>query len=110
MILTLWLIITAGLIFILLLRAPSVSSQIMQWQRPLVVVQLVVGCTLAFSLGGWLRKEEESAINAAILGFLLSLVLLQTVYFYLSQFSAITVTLIQLLILQFLLAYRRWYL
>jgi hypothetical protein len=38
------------------------------------------------------------------------LVALQTLYFYLSQFSAITATLLQLVFLLALLAYRRWYL
>jgi len=43
-------------------------------------------------------------------GYLLSLVALRLLYFYLSQFSAITATLLQLTILQILFAYRRWYL
>jgi len=38
------------------------------------------------------------------------LVALQTLYFYLSQFAAITATLLQLAFLQILLTYRRWYL
>jgi hypothetical protein len=43
-------------------------------------------------------------------GYLLSLVALQLLYFYLSQFSAITATLLQLAILQNLFAYHRWHL
>ena len=37
------------------------------------------------------------------------LVGLQTLYFYLSQFSALTTSLIQFVFLLILLAYRRWY-
>jgi hypothetical protein len=37
------------------------------------------------------------------------LVGLQTLYFYLSQFSALTTTLIQFVFLLILFAYRRWY-
>jgi presenilin-like A22 family membrane protease len=55
-------------------------------------------------------RREDLGLKLAISGFLLSLVALQTLYFYLSQFSAITATLLQLAFLQILLAYRRWYL
>ena len=58
----------------------------------------------------WLAGSEELGLRLAVSGFLLSLVALQTLYFYLSQFSAITATLLQLAFLLILLAYRRWYL
>jgi hypothetical protein len=58
----------------------------------------------------WLTRNEELGLQFAISGFLLSLVTLQTLYFYLSQFSALTATLLQLAFLQILFAYRRWYL
>lgn len=46
--------------------------------------------SLAEAMGGFLQIEE--------------------LYFHLSQFSALTATLLQLAFLQILLAYRRWYL
>jgi hypothetical protein len=49
-------------------------------------------------------------MKIALSGFLLSLIALQSVYFYLSQFSALTATLIQFFPLLILLAYRHWYL
>ncbi|MGB5933652.1 MAG: hypothetical protein WBH57_11375 [Anaerolineae bacterium] len=58
----------------------------------------------------WLTGNEERGLKSAVSGFLLSLVALQLLYFYLSQFSAITSTLLQLTFLQILFAYRRWYL
>jgi hypothetical protein len=58
----------------------------------------------------WLTKNEERGLKFGVWGFLLSLVALQTLYFYLSQFSAITSTLLQFTFLQILLAYRRYYL
>jgi multisubunit Na+/H+ antiporter MnhE subunit len=58
----------------------------------------------------WLTGKEDLGLKLAVSGFLLSLVALQTLYFYLSQFSAITATLLQLAFLLVLLAYRRGYL
>jgi hypothetical protein len=58
----------------------------------------------------WLLGKEDQGLNFAVGGFLLALVALQTFYFYISQFSAITATLLQLVFLQILLTYRRWYL
>jgi hypothetical protein len=65
---------------------------------------------MIFALLAWLTGNEERGLKFAVTGFLLSLVALQTVYFYLSQFSAITATLLQLTFLLIMLAYRRWYL
>ena len=62
------------------------------------------------ALVAWLAGQEELGLKLGVGGFVLSLVALQTLYFYLSQFSALTATLLQLALLQFLLAYRRWYL
>ena len=58
----------------------------------------------------WKDSTWDLGLKLAISGFLLSLVAFQTLYFYLSQFSAITATLLQLAFLLVLLAYRRWYL
>jgi presenilin-like A22 family membrane protease len=62
------------------------------------------------ALIAWFARKEDFGLKLAISGFLLSLVAFQTLYFYLSQFSAITATLLQLAFLLILLAYRRWYL
>jgi presenilin-like A22 family membrane protease len=61
---------------------------------------------LGFLLGG----HDERGLRLAVLGFAVSLVAFQLLYFYLSQFSAIASTLLELAILQILFAYRRWYL
>jgi hypothetical protein len=58
----------------------------------------------------WLRGNEERGLGFSVGGFCLSLVVLQLLHFYLSQFTAITATLIQLACLQILMAYRRWHL
>ena len=58
----------------------------------------------------WLRKREELGVKFGVSGFLISLVALQLLYFYISQFAAVSATLVQLAILQVLFAYRRWYL
>jgi hypothetical protein len=58
----------------------------------------------------WLRGNEARGLAFSIGGFCLSLVALQLLHFYLSQFAAITATLIQLACVQMLMAYRRWHL
>jgi hypothetical protein len=110
LILALWAIIVAGFIGILLLDVSTLDSQILQWRNPLLIIQAVVGVMMIAALILWLMKEEGRGLQFATYGFLLSLVALQTLYFYLSQFSALSATLVQVVFLQFLLAYRRWYL
>lgn len=66
--------------------------------------------TSTFAGRARLAGNEEVGLKFAVIGFLLSLVGLQTLYFYLSQFSAITTTLLQLIFLLSLLAYRQWHL
>jgi multisubunit Na+/H+ antiporter MnhE subunit len=70
----------------------------------------VVGGLMIVALLSWLTGNEERGPRFVISGFLLSLVALQTLYFYLSQFAVITTTLLQLIFLLILLAYRSWHL
>ena len=58
----------------------------------------------------WLTQKEELGLKFGVSGFLISLVALQLLYFYLSQFMAISATLLQSVILQVMFVYRRWYL
>jgi len=109
-ILILWLIFVFGFIAVLVLNVPTIVSQVVQWRGALIGIQVVVGCLIIVALLTWLVGNEELGLRFTINGFLLSLVALQTLYFYLSQFAAITATLLQLLFLLILLAYRRWYL
>lgn len=57
----------------------------------------------------WFTKNEERGLKFGVSAFLVSLVALQLHYFYISQFAAITTTLLQLVFLLILLSYRRWY-
>jgi hypothetical protein len=95
---------------VLVQGAATIDSQVLQWRGVLIGIQGLIGGLMIFALFTWLSKNEERGLNFAAGGFLLSLVALQILYFYLSQFSAITATLLQLAFLQILLAYRRWYL
>jgi hypothetical protein len=58
----------------------------------------------------WLRRDETAGLRFAVIGFLLSLIAFQSIYFYLSQFAALTITLLQVALLLIVLTYRRWYL
>ena len=109
-IMILWLIFVIGFISVLVLGGVNLDSQILLWRDALIVIQVMIGILMVAALIAWLTSNEELGLNLAIAGFLLSLVALQTLYFYLSQFSALTTTLLQLVFLLVLLAYRGWYL
>ena len=110
LILALWVVIVATFIAILLLDVPTLDSKILQWRNPLLIIQAVVGVLMVAALILWLMREEGRGLQFGANGFLLSLVALQTLYFYLSQFSALSATLVQVAFLLILFAYRRWYL
>jgi hypothetical protein len=107
--LILWVMFVIGYIVVMALGT-NLDSQIVQWRVPLIAMQIVIGGLMIIAVVAWLRRNEERGLAFAVGGFLLSLVALQLLYFYLSQFSAITATLLQLAFLQILLAYNRWYL
>jgi hypothetical protein len=107
--LILWVMFVIGYIVVMALGT-NVDSQIVQWRVPLMAIQSVIGGLMTVAAVAWLRKNEERGLAFAVAGSLLSLVALQLLYFYLSQFAAITATLLQLAFLQVLFAYRRWYL
>jgi hypothetical protein len=93
-----------------LLLGPNLDEQVLQWSGLLIGTQALTGILMLAAALGWFTKREGWGLNFGISGFLLSLVALQLLYFYLSQFSAITATVILFVFLQVLLAYRRWYL
>jgi hypothetical protein len=105
-----WIILVVGYITVTLRGGTNLDPQVLQWRTPLIVVKALVGVFLVISLILWLIKKEELGLKFGVSGFLISLVALQLLYFYLSQFAAITATLLQLVILLVLLAYRRWHL
>ncbi len=110
MLLILWVIFVIGYIAVLVQGGTNLDSQVVQWRGPLIVIQVAIGGLMIVAVLAWLTRNEERGLKSAVCGFLLSLVALQSLYFYLSQFSAITATLLQLTFLQILFAYRRWYL
>lgn len=109
-ILILWLAIVVGFIVVLVQGGSNLDEQVVQWSAVLIGIQAVTGLLMLIALLGWFTKNEEWGLKFGISGFLFSLVALQLHYFYISQFSAITATLIQVGFLLILLAYRRWYL
>jgi hypothetical protein len=108
--LILWPVVVISYIAVLIQGGTNLNSQVVQWRGVLIVIQLVIGGLMILALSAWLTRDEERGLRFAVGGFLFSLVALQTLYFYLSQFSAITSTLLQLAFLQILLTYRRWHL
>jgi hypothetical protein len=108
--LVLWVAFVIGYVVVLIRGGANLDSQVVQWREPLIVIQALVGTLMIVAVASWLTGKEQLGLKLAVSGFLLSLVALQTLYFYLSQFSAITATLLQLVFLLVLLAYRRWYL
>lgn len=100
----------AGYIATRIQGTPNLDPQVLQWRVPLIGIQVVVGILLVVAAFFWLIQNEELGLKFGVSGFLISLVALQLLYFYISQFSAITATLLQLAFLQVMFTYRRWYL
>jgi hypothetical protein len=109
-VLELWTNIVIGYVAILVLGVPSLDSQIVQLRNPLVAVQIVIGALMIMGAAAWHSGHEESGLKVAVIGSLLSLIVLQSLYFFLTQFAVITSTLVQLTFQFYLLVYRRWYL
>jgi hypothetical protein len=109
-ILILWGTIMFSYIGYLLFASANLADQVLQWRGVLLLTQVLIGGLMIIALYNWLKKNEGRGVNIALGGFLLSLVALQTLYFYLTQFSAVISTLLQLGCLLVLLAYRRLYL
>ena len=72
-------------IAILVVGIPSLDSQIVQWRVLLITIQVVIGALMIIATIKWLSGNERSGLRYAVLGSLISLVALQTLYFYLSQ-------------------------
>jgi len=108
--LILWVVFVISYIAVLIQGGTNLSNQVVQWRGVLLVIQAVISGSMIFALIAWLTGNEERGLKFAVSSFLFSLVALQTLYFYISQFSAITATLLQLAFLQILLTYNRWYL
>jgi hypothetical protein len=104
-----WLMLVVGYISVIVRGGNNLDLQVLQWRTPLIGIQVVVGILLIVALLFWLTQKEDLGLKFGVSGFLVSLVALQLLYFYISQFSAITATLLQLAILQVLFTYRRWY-
>lgn len=108
--LILWVVFVAGYIVVLVQGSTDLNRQVVQWRGPLLVIQAAIGGLMIVAVLAWLTKNKERGLQFAVGGFLLSLVALQSLYFYISQFSAMSAALLQLAFLQILFAYRRWYL
>ncbi|MDJ0757075.1 MAG: hypothetical protein QNJ45_26320, partial [Ardenticatenaceae bacterium] len=97
-----WVILVMSYITLLILEPPNVDPQVLQWRLPLIIIQVTVGVLLAVAVLFWLIQREDLGLKFGTGGFLVSLIALQLHYFYLSQFSAITATVLQFFILQIL--------
>ena len=93
----------------LLQENQNLDIQVANWKISLIVIQALTGSLIILAIIAWFSDKEELGLRLSVTGFLLSLVALQTLYFYLSQFSALTTTLIEFSFLLILLAYGRWY-
>lgn len=105
-----WVILVIGYLMVIVRGGDHIDPLVSQWSALLVFIQVAVGILIFIAMLLWLVKKEKSGLTFAVSGFLVSLVALQILYFYLSQFMAITVTLLQFAVLLVLYSYNRWYL
>ncbi len=108
--LILWGGVAFGSIYFLVQGGANIDPAVLRWRWVLVGIQLLIGVILFAAVPLWLTARETIGLDFAIAGFLLSLVALQTLYFYVSQSSALTATLLQFVSLQVILIYRRLHL
>jgi hypothetical protein len=104
-----WLLFVTGYIAIIIEVGDNLDPKVLQWRTLLIVIQACVGILLVVATYFWLNRKERLGLKVSITGFLVSLVALQLLYFYISQFLAITVTLLQVSILLVLIAYDQRY-
>ena len=104
-----WLILVASYIAIVIQGGDTLDPQVLKWGNLLIGIQVIIGVLLFFAVYFWLTNREELGLKFGVCSFLISLVALQLLYFYISQFMAITITLVQLTFLGLLLAYRRYF-
>lgn len=109
LVMIIWTVFVISYIAILATGLPTLNPQVVEWRVPLIAVQFVIGGIMFSAALAWVTGNEKRGLEFAVFGFLLSLVAFQTLYFYLSQFSAIITTLLQIAFLLILMAYRRWY-
>lgn len=105
-----WFGMVANSLIDLIQGGINIDGLALEWRTTLIILQGIIGIIILIAVITWGRKKEEIGLKISVAGFLLSLLTLQTLYFYISQFSAIFSTLLQLFILQTLFAYGRWYL
>ena len=108
--LILWVVFVIGYIAVIVLGSVNLDTLVLQWSGLLLILQSIIGGLMIIAAITWLARNEERGLKFAIWGILLSLVALQLLYFYISQLLAITSALLQFIVLQILLSYRRWYL
>jgi len=109
-ILILWIATIIGNVSDMVFSAANLDAQVMQWREILIALQSVTGVLMIVAAVTWLAGHEERSLKFGIWGVLLSLVILQLLYYYLSQLLAVTSVLLQFIVLVILLCYRRWYL
>jgi hypothetical protein len=105
-----WVILVVGYVAQITRGGLNLDPQVLELRGLLIGIQASVGIFMIAAAIFWFLHNEELSLKFGVSGFLISLVALQLFYFYISQFSAITATLLQLALLQVLLSYRRWYL
>jgi len=105
-----WILFIAGYMLLIGIGVPDIDPTITQWRTLLLGIQTVIGVFMVTAAWFWLSGREEPGLRFAMIGLLFSLIALQTLYFYITQFSAITATLLQLTFLGLFILYRRLYL
>jgi hypothetical protein len=105
-----WILFIAGYLFLIGFGFPDIDPIVTQWRTLLIGIQAIIGVLMVIAAWYWLSGKEARGLRFAIIGLLFSLIALQTLYFYITQFSAITATLLQLAFLGLFVLYRRLFL
>jgi hypothetical protein len=109
LLLIVWTVFVIGYVAVLATEMPTLNPQVIQWRVPLIIIQFVIGGIMFAAALAWMIGNEKRGFEFAVFGFLLSIVAFQTIYFYITQFSAVITTFLQLAFIFILMAYRRWF-
>lgn len=93
----------------LLIRIGITGSTVSIWQLIRFSLELIIGALMLASVIMILDRKEIIGMHTGMIALLLSLTGLLLLNFYLDQFRALSVALVQFPFLLLIIAYRRWY-
>lgn len=91
-------------------RAGITGTSIGIWHVLRLILEIIIGILMLISVILIFHRNEYAGMHIGMIALLLSLTGLLLLSFYLDQFGALRLALVQFPFLLLMIAYRRWYL